>query len=464
MPPERGLYVAALAPIAAAFWASSPYLGTGPTAITSLLTFGALTAVAVPGSDNFIATAAILALLVGVIRVVLGLIHAGVVAYLMSQPVLRGFTSAAAVVIIASQVPTVLGSATEESNPILGTIDVLMHPSSWQPAALGVSILVAVLMIGGRRIHRLFPGVLVAVVLGIVYSRVAEYGGPKVGSITGGLPPFDLSLPWSSIWSLLLPAAVIGIVGFSEPASIARHYATLERKRWDPNRELISQGIANLAAGLGGGFPAGGSFSRSALVRESGARTRLAGGITGLTVLLLLPFMGLIGPLPTAVLGAGIILSVVDLIKIKELFSYRRWARLQFGIALVTFVLSLVLAPHVERALIAGIVLAVGAHLWRELRLSIPAWTDGKVLHLEPHGVLYFASAPGLEDAFTKLLAEHPEADRLVVHLGGLGRVDLTGALALRDVLSDAEEAGLETQIVDVPPQAAKIIGRVVGG
>jgi SulP family sulfate permease len=463
MPAERGLYVAALAPIAAALLASSPYLGTGPTAITSLLTFGALSAVATPGGEDFIATAAILALMVGGIRVVLGLVRAGVVAYLMSQPVLRGFTSAAAIVIIASQVPTVVGSTTEESNPIMGAIDVIFHPASWQPAAIGVSIFVAVLMIGGRRIHRLFPAVLIAVMLGIVYSRLAGYGAPKVGSITGGLPPFDLSLPWSSIWSLLIPAAVIGIVGFSEPASIARHYATLERKRWDPNRELISQGIANLAAGLGGGFPAGGSFSRSALVRESGARTRLAGGVTGLTVLLLLPFMGVLAPLPTAVLGTSIILSVIDLIKVNELLSYHRFARLQFAIALVTFVLSLILAPHVERALTVGIVLAVGAHLWRELRLSIPAWTDGEVLHLDPHGVLYFASAPGLEDAFTKLLAEHPEAGRLVVHLGGLGRVDLTGALVLRDLLRDAEEAGLETEVVDVPPQAAKIISRVLG-
>jgi SulP family sulfate permease len=463
MPPERGLYVAALAPIAAAFLASSPYLGTGPTAITSLLTFGALTAVAAPGSDQFIATAAILALLVGALRVMLGLIRAGVIAYLMSQPVLRGFTSAAAIVIITSQVPTVFGSSTNASNPIVGAFDILFHPAGWEPAPLAVALAVAVLMLGGRRIHRLFPGVLLAVILGIVYSRVAAYGGPKVGSISGGFPPFDLSLPWSSVWSLLIPAAVIGVVGFSEPASIARNYATLERKRWNPNRELISQGVANLAAGVGGGFPAGGSFTRSALVRDSGAKTRLAGGITGLTVLLLLPFMEILAPLPTAVLGAGIIVSVIDLIDFKELFSYRRCARLQFAIALATFGLSLVLAPHVERALIVGIVLAVGAHLWRELRLSIPAWTEDEVLHLDPHGVLYFASAPGLQDAFIKLLADHPEAERLVVHLDGLGRVDLTGALVLRDLLRDAEEAGLKSEVVDVPPQAAKIISRVLG-
>jgi SulP family sulfate permease len=189
----------------------------------------------------------------------------------------------------------------------------------------------------------------------------------------------------------------------------------------------------------------------------------LAGGITGLTVLLLLPFMGALAPLPTAVLGAGIIVAVVDLINFKELFSYRHCARLQFAIALATFTLSLVLAPHVERALVVGIVLAVGAHLWRELRLSIPAWTEEEVLHLDPHGVLYFASAPGLQDAFTKLLADHPDAERLVVHLGGLGRVDLTGALVLRDLLTDAEEAGLKTEVVDVPPQAEKIISRVLG-
>ncbi|MPZ15338.1 MAG: STAS domain-containing protein [Chloroflexi bacterium] len=464
MPVERGLFVAALAPIAAAFFASSPYLGTGPTAITSLLTFGALSALAMPASSYYVALAALLALLVGVIRVALGLARAGFIAYLMSQPLITGFTTGAAVVIVASQVPTVLDVATDEANPFVAAYEALRHPEAWRPESFGIAVVVAILIIGGRKVHRLFPGVLVAVVLAIAYSEFASYDGAVVGDISGRLPPISLDLPWSSVAHLIAPALVIAVVGFSEPAAIARHYATLERKGWDANRELISQGAASLAAGLGGGFPAGGSFSRSALVRDAGARTRLAGGITGLVVLAILPFMSLLSALPSAVLGASIIVAVRELITIRSFVEYRRYARLQFAVAVATFLLTIAFAPHIERAVIIGVVLAIGAHLWRELRLSIPAWISDGTLHLAPKGVLYFASAPGLEDAFSRLLDEHQDAHRLVVHLDGLGRIDLTGALVLRNLLQDAKHAGLEVELADAPPPAQKIIARVIEG
>jgi len=464
MPPESGLYVAALAPIAASFIASSPYLGTGPTAITSLLTFGALTAIASPGSTNYVALAALLAVMVGVIRVILGLVRAGFIAYLMSQPAILGFTTGAAVVIIASQVPAVLGVSTGETNPFYAAFDVLSQPGSWQGMTILVAVATGAIMILGRRIHRLFPGILVAVILGTAYAALFDYPGAVLGSIDVGLPPFTVSFPWGSALHLLAPAAVIAVIGFSEPASIARRYATIERQRWDPDRELVSQGFANLAAGFGGGFPAGGSFSRSALVRASGARTRLAGGITGLTVLVLLPVMGVLESLPMAVLGASIIVAVLELLRLAPFLEYRRWARLQFLVAVATFVATLAFAPHVERAVLVGIVLAIGAHLWRELRLSVPAWTSDSTLHLAPKGVLYFASAPALEDSFSRLLSEHRNADKLIVHLDGLGRVDLTGAIALRNLLCDARNAGLEVDLVDIPPQAKKIISRVLAG
>jgi SulP family sulfate permease len=464
MPAERGLYVAALAPLAAAFLASSPYLGTGPTAVTSLLTFGALAGLAESGGGDYVALGALLALLVGVARVVLGLGRAGAVAYLMSLPLVTGFMTGAAVVIVASQLPTVLGTGSREANPLLAALDVLSRPSEWRLESIAVALAVAAVVIGGRRVHRLFPGILIAFVLAIVYGRLLGFEGSVVGDVEAGVPPLSLDLPWSYAPQLVVPAVVIAVVGFSEPASIARHYAMLERQRWDPNRELISQGLANLAAGIGGGFPAGGSFSRSALVREAGARTRLAGGITGLVVLALLPFTSVLEGLPKAVLGATVIVAVRESIAIRPLREYRRYARLQFGIAVGTLVLTIALAPHVERAVVVGVVLAIGAHLWRELRLAIPAWTSDGTLHLAPKGVLYFASAPGLQNTFAKLLNEHPEARRLVVHLDGLGRVDLTGALVLRGLLEDAVQAGFEVALAEVPPQAEKIIARVIEG
>lgn len=464
MPAERGLYVAALAPLAAAIFASSPYLGTGPTAITSLLTLGSLTALAQPGSPDYVELAALLALLVGAIRMGLALVRGGFIAYLLSQPLITGFTTGAATVIIASQMPIVLGVSTEEENPFVGAFKALTRPEDWDPSSIVMATAVTVVIIGGRRVHRLFPGMLVAVALAVGYGNLVGYDGEVVGTVAGGMPPFSLDLPWPSTTALLVPAAVIAVVGFSEPVAIARYYATLERQKWDPNRELISQGMASLAAGIGGGFPAGGSFTRSALVRDAGARTRLSGGITGLTVVALLPFTMVLSELPTALLGASIIVAVKDLVTVRAFREYYRYAHLQFAVALATLVLTIGFAPHVERAVLVGVGLAIGAHLWRELRLSIPAWISDGALHLAPKGVLYFASAAGLEEALSKLLNEHRDATRLVIHLDGLGRVDLSGALVLRSFLEDAREAGLEVEIVDVPPPARKIIARVIEG
>ena len=393
MPAERGLHVAALAPIAAAFFASSPYLGTGPTAITSLLTFGALTTLAVPGSPEYVALGALLALLVGVIRVGMGLLRLGLLSYLISRPAITGFTSGAAVVITASQIPAVVDVRTDDANPFMAAFNALRQPGEWRPSSVAMATAVALLMVSGRRIHRLFPSVLVAVILAVVWTVTVGYDGAVAGDVTGSLPALSLDLPWASADRLLAPALVIAVVGFAEPASIARYYATLERTYWNPNRELISQGMASLAAAAGG-FPAGGSFTRSALVREAGARTRLAGGITGLVVLALLPFLSFLEDLPTAVLAATIIVAVRSLITVRPFLDYRRYTRLQFKIALATFALTIAVAPHVEWAVVAGVAMAIGAHLWRELRVSISAWTEANTLHLALKGVLYFASSP----------------------------------------------------------------------
>ncbi|MGH2627633.1 MAG: SulP family inorganic anion transporter, partial [Anaerolineales bacterium] len=391
MPAERGLHVAALAPIAAAFFASSPYLGTGPTVITSLLVLGGLTALAPPGSAEYVALGSLLALLVGAIRIGMGVLRLGLVSYLISTPVLTGFTTGAAVVITASQIPTVLGTTNGDANPFLAAFDALRQPGAWRPASIAMAGAVAVLIAGSRKVHPLFPGVLVAVALSIAWTATVGYDGPVVGDVTGGFPVFSLDLPWPSVPRLILPALVIAVVGFAEPASIARYYATHERAAWNPDRELVSQGVANLAAAIGGGFPAGGSFTRSALVREAGARTRLAGGITGAVVLLLLPFTSVLGDLPTAVLGATIVMAVRSLIAIRPFVEYRRYSRLQFGVAMATLGLTIATAPHVELAVAAGVALAIGAHLWRESRVPINSWTEGTALHLEPKGVLFFA-------------------------------------------------------------------------
>lgn len=462
LPPESGLYAAALAPIAAAFTASSPYLQTGPTAITSLFVLGTLSTLAPIGGSEYVALAAMLAIVVGAWRVLLGLIRGGPLAYLMSQPVLLGFTTAATILIIASQLPSVLGVPAGSDNPLVSGWMALRQPSAWQLGAISFTLATVAIMSLGKRLSPLLPGILIVAAGAIAVSAIIEYEGPIVGHLPAGLPAPTLELPWTRLPALLLPALVIALIGFAEPAAIARQYATADRHSWDPNRELISQGLANLAAGFGGGYAVGGSFSRTALGRLAGARTRVSGALTGVLVLAFLPVAGLLARLPTAVLGAAVIMAVIPLLTVKTAREFWTYSRPQAVIAAATLLLSLVLAPRLDQGVLIGIGLSVVVHLWRELHVHVPSWTEGDVLHLRPSGVLYFASAPPLEERFTQLLADHPDAKRLVLHCEGLGRIDLTGALALRAVLNDAQAANLVVELTDVPPHVRRLLSRVM--
>jgi SulP family sulfate permease len=301
----------------------------------------------------------------------------------------------------------------------------------------------------------------VAVAASALWSWATDFSGSVVGDIEVEFA-LRLDLPWADLPQLLLPAVVIAVVGFAEPAAIARKYAAEDRTYWDSNREFMGQGLANLASGAAGGYPVGGSFSRTALNRLGGARTRWSGAFTGLTVAALLPFAFVLAPLPTAVLAGLVIAAVASLVDVRSPRLYWRWSRPQFVVGVVTFVGTLVLAPRVERGVLLGVGTALAVHLWRELSVSVPSRLEEDTLHVWPTGVLYFGSAPGVERSVTRLIAEHPEIGRIVVHLSRLGRVDLTGALMLKDVLDEASSAGVRVEIRDAPAHVARVLSRVL--
>ncbi|MGW8264957.1 MAG: SulP family inorganic anion transporter, partial [Longimicrobiales bacterium] len=294
LPAHRGLYVAALAPMAAAFFASSPWLQTGPVALTSLLTLGALIPLASVGTPEYVALAVLLAFVVAVTRLVIGLFKVGWVAFFLSRPVLMGFTAAAAVLIMASQLPGALGLSPPVEGVGARAVWALSHTQLWKPEAVGLSLGTILLMFGSRKIHPAVPGVLLASVAGWGFSVATGYSGEVVGEVPVTFGVFAAPLPWRSLPALILPGVVIAMVGFAEVASVAQTYATRERRPWNPNREFISQGAANLASGIAGGFPVGGSFSRTSLAYLAGARTRWAGFVAGASVLAFLPFASVI--------------------------------------------------------------------------------------------------------------------------------------------------------------------------
>ena len=314
MPPYRGLYAAAVPPLVAAPLASSPYVQPGPTAISALLTFGALSPLAPVGSLRYVELGLLLALMVGVVRVAVGLLHAGVLAYLMSQPLLVGFVPAAAILIVATQLPVALGVGDARAHDLYHAGWALAHPGAWN--ARGNRRRARSLRRG--RARQASPPVLP----GRADRRrrrdrlreARRVRRREVGSIHAGLPPLTTSLPLGSAPQLVVPALVIALLGFAEASSIARTYATLDRKRWDANREFVSQGVANVAAGRVRRLPG----RRVVLAqRAEPARGRAhdarAASSRGSSSCLPARSASCSRPLPQAVLAATVIVAVVPL-------------------------------------------------------------------------------------------------------------------------------------------------------
>lgn len=464
LPPEAGLYAAAAAPLFGALVGSSPYLQTGPVALTSLLVLGALAPVAAQGSSSYVAHAALLALVVGVVRTLVGVVRGGFVAYLMSQPVVAAFTWSAAVLILCSQVPAALGVDPGSGNPLVAALLALAAPGEWVAAAPVLALLVVAATLGLRRVHPRVPGALLGVLGALAAVRLLGLSVPTVGTVPDGLPLPGLDLPWGSLPALLVSGVVIALVGFAEPASIARQYASAERSRWDPDREFVGQGLANLGSGLFGGYAVGGSFSRSALNRLSGARTRWSGAVTGACVVAVLPVAGLLSGLPEAALAGLVIASILPLLSPATVVRLWRLSRAQFVVALVTAAVSLAAAPQVQWGVVAGVALALAVHLWRELRLDVEIWTDGDVLRVRPQGVLYFGSAPRLEPLILEELATHSGLSRVSLELQRLGRIDITGALVLRAIVRDLRGADVAVSLSGVQPQWRRLVEAVFAG
>jgi len=460
LPSHLGLFASALPPIFAAFAASSPYLQTGPVALTSLLTFGALAEIAEPGSVDYVELAALLALVVGLTRLVLGTLQMGSVVYLMSEPVLVGFTSSAAILIISSQLPKTLGVDAPDRGILENAWWSIRHGSQWEGRSVVIAALTVLLVLGGRRAHRLFPGALVAVAGSVAFSRLTNYDGPVVGDVPTGFPDLGLDLPWGSAASILVAGIVIALVGFAEPASIARVFAAADRQPWSANREFVSQGLANVASALSGAFPVGGSFSRSSLNRLSGAQSRWSGLVTGVVVVLFLPVADVLEPLPQAVLGGVVVAAVASLVRPIQLVGMARRSRPEAVVAWGTFSATLALAPQVERGVLVGIGLSLGLHLWRELRIDVPSRINGTILHLEPRGVLWFATAARLERQVLDALASEPDVDDLRIDLGGCRRVDVTAATVLGRLGDDARSTGLKVTITQIPDNVARRLDR----
>jgi len=453
LPAYYGLYASFLPVIVSALFGSSRQLQTGPVAVVSLMTAAALEPLATANPEGYLVYAAVLAIFVGIFQLSLGLLRLGVLVEFLSHPVVIGFTNAAAIIIGTSQLAKLFGVTAESGNHFYETIwNVLVEASQHtHMPTLAMGIAALAIIFGLKKFAPKVPGVLTAVVITSVVSWLVDFeklGGKVVGDVPAGLPTigipeFDMSIALG----LISKAIVIGVVGYMEAISVAKAIAVQTRQRIDANQGLVGQGLGNIISGLSGAYPVAGSFSRSAVNMAAGAVTGFAAVFTGILVaasLLLLHFSQYLYHLPQATLAAVIISAVINLIRIKQIkYAFRVHAHDGF-IAMLTFVLTLILAPHLEQSIFVGVVLSLGLFMYRTMHPHITILSrssDGElrdagsnILKTCPNitlmrfeGPLFFASAMYFEEKVLELVAAKPDLKFIIVDAEAITEIDATG-------------------------------------
>jgi SulP family sulfate permease len=333
MPPEYGLYTAMVVPIIAALFGSSFHLVSGPTTAISIVVFAAVSKYAEPGSAEFVSLALTLTFLAGVYQLVFGLAKFGMLVNFVSHNVVIGFTAGAALLIASSQIPYILGVDIPRGEDFLNTwFDIYTGVGGFNIYLLIVGLGTLISAIVVKILKPKFPNLLIGMFVGgllAFYLSGFTDSIKTIGAMPAYFPPLstpDFSL--NSLKSLAPEAFAIALLGLIEASSIGRSIATKSNQRIDANQEFIGQGASNMVGSFFSSYASSGSFTRSGVNFESGARTPLSAILAALflmaIVLLVAP---LISYLPLAAM-AGIILLVaynlIDFKNIKKTFTYSK--------------------------------------------------------------------------------------------------------------------------------------------
>ena len=472
MPLVTGIYASLLPALVAVLWSSSTRLGVGPTALTSLFIGASLTGLAAPGSAQWVNMAVWLALMSGALQLLLGFGRFGWLLNLVSAPVMTGFTQAAAILILASQVPALLGVEGSVTD-LLQLLDNSAKLPEFHPASAAFGLGSLALLVLSRRWWPHFPMTFVLVAGSAALSVALGFeaqGGAVVGALPAGLPAFywPTTLPWATFSQLLLPAMVITLMSFLETAASAKVENQQGGTRWDENQDLIGQGLAKIASGFSGAFPTSASFSRSAINLYAGARTGWASLFaTAVVFLALLWFTPLLHHVPQAVLAAVVVAAIVNLIQPALAVPLWRISRVEAVIGVATFALTLATAPKLYWGVLAGVLMNLTHFLYQRLHpriIEVGLHQDGslrdrdlwrlselapKVLALRMDAELDFASARALEQRLAARLylrTAEPVSD-VCLFAQPINRIDVTGVETFVRIAALVREHGARLHV-----------------
>jgi SulP family sulfate permease len=464
LPPQAGLYVSILPAIAYAWLGSSMVQAVGPVAITAIMTYSLLSPLAAPGTAAYIQLAAWLSLASGVLIAASGLARLGFLSQLLSRPVVSGFVSGSAVLIMVSQAKFILGVEVH-GRSTWQTLSLLYQQlPNIHTITLALGLLALGTLLAARRSLQAWPMwmrlsplliLLVATVTVVMWDLDTAHGIAVVGAVRLDGMASVWSMPdSSSIRALAGPTLLIAFIGMVQCITMAQALAVKRRERIDANRELVGLGAANIAAAFSGGMPVGGGLSRSAINVAAGAQTPLAGVISGVSmVVLVLVGTDWMSRLPLAVLAASIVAAAWDMVDLRALRKAWKYDRADatawLGTALGVLVLGL------EAGIALGVGLSLATLLWRSSAPHIAVIgrlpgtqsfrnVDRYATETLPHALieridesLFFGNLQAVEARLSQELSLAPQVEDVVLVMTAVNRIDTSAMEVLSDINRD---------------------------
>ncbi len=481
LPPIYGLYASLMPLVVYPFFGTSRHLAVGAVAIDMVIVGVGLGALAEAGSARYVELAILLALMVGGIQMLMGVVRLGFVVNLLSRPVIIGFTSAAALIIAFSQLGNLLGVDLPRSQQVFVVLwGAIKRVGEIQPWSLVLGAGGVALLVGLRRWRRLIPGPLVAVVLGTLvvwWLGIDRQGVAVVGAIPMGLPTPSLSsVDAGTVRDLLPTALALVLVQFLSVVSLGKVFAARHRYWIRPNRELFAIGAANFFGSFFRGIPISGSFSRTAVNEGAGAQTPLANAVAaGLIALTLLFLTPLFYFLPIPVLAAIIMVAAFGLLELHELRYLLKAKRIDGALAILTFLATFFLG--ILQGILIGVVASVvaimyrisrpniailghlpGTRSFRDIHRNTKAKPIDGILMLRVDASFSFANAEYLKDFIHQHSLDDASAVRaVVIDASTMNDLDMTAVGVLTFVAQTLRVRGIDLYMTSVKGDARDV-------
>ena len=451
LPPEYGLYTAMVTPVIAALFGSSWHLISGPTTAISIVVFATVSGVAEPGTPQYINAVLTLTFLAGVYQLVFGLARMGSLVNFVSHTVVVGFTTGAAVLILTSQMKVVLGLDLERADFVHTWWQIIQSWQEVNPIVFAIAFTTAVVAMGVKKIHSRAPHLLIALLVGSAMTWLLDgqaNGVKLLGALPSHLPPPSLpDLTLDNVRALSTSALAVAILGLIEAVSISRSIAVKSRQRINGNQEFIGQGLSNIVGSFFSAYAGSGSFTRSGVNYDAGARTPLSAIFAASALALLVLFVApLTRYLPIPAMGGVIVIVAWGLVNIPEIKKIISAGSHEWSVLLATFASTLFV--ELEFAVYGGVLLSLLLYLNRTSKPKVLSLApnpnapkrrieDADELHLQQcpqmkmasiDGSLFFGAIDHVETQLDRLRRANPRQKHLMVLCEGVNFIDLAGA------------------------------------